>query len=367
MEIADLYIYTSIALSAAFTTLVIFIIIGFFRVRNAKYEPLNQLTVLIAFKNESKLIRPFLSHLRNVIPSDSSLIVRFLNDHSDDLSPQLIDEIEKDRCFQILTIPADLNGKKSTVNYGIEQATTPWVLLLDMDTFPARELFRNRNNLIPKGAKMTLVPLHPKRSGGAISAFFALDFLSLHFTGLSMARLRIPVLANAAALFLNRDAYLQASKIRTDWNEPSGDDIFAMMAIKKIFGSKAIGVVPHLYPLASVVFPNKFKDLWNQRFRWISKVGKVENYWFQVVSWVVLLVQITVIIGFLYLLMNGIQNVVTVALAAIFISEISLLGFASVFAQRTALLGYLIPAVLIYPFYLLALITASAFKRPSWK
>lgn len=367
LEIIDYYTLASILLAVAFATLVVSILLGFFRVHHTKYEHITELTVLVPFKNESIQIMPFLEHLRNVILSDVSVTLLFLNDHSQDLNPELVKEIQKDAYSRMVNLPDNLHGKKSAVKYGVQQAKTTWILQLDIDTVPSSELLFPSDKRIPKGAKMVLVPLHPQKAKGVISSFFALDFLSLHFTGLGMARLGVPVLSNAAAMFLNRKAYLKACEIRTDWNEPSGDDIFSMMAIKKLFGSKAIKVVPALYPLASVLFPKGFKALWNQRLRWISKVGQVQNFWFQTVSWIVLLVQILLLSGYIFIAINGSNHTILVSMAIIFVSEIILLAFASIFARRTELLVYLIPAVLIYPFYLLALIISSAFKRPSWK
>lgn len=367
LEIIDYYILASILLTVAFATLMANILLGFFRIHHTEYEYITELTVLVPFKNESKYIRSFLDHLRTVIPPNGSVKLLFINDHSHDLTPALVKEIEKDAYSRMINLADNLHGKKSAIKFGIQQSKTQWILQLDIDTSPGNELLIPADKLIPTGAKMVLVPLHPQKKRGIISAFFALDFLSLHFTGLGMARLGVPVLANAAAMFLNREAYLKACEIRTDWNEPSGDDIFAMMAIKKLFGSKAIKVVPDLYPLASVLFPKDFEALWNQRLRWISKVGQVHNFWFQAVSWIVLLVQILILSGYIFIALNGLNYIISVWMAIIFVSEIILLAFASIFARRTELLVYLIPAVLIYPFYLLALIISSAFKRPSWK
>lgn len=367
LEIPDYYIFISISLAVIFVTLVINILLGFFRVRSSEFEQLTQLTVLVPFKNESKIIRYFLDNLRTVIPSYGSVTVLFVNDHSNDLTSELVNTIEKDANFRMFDLPDSLHGKKSAVRYGMEHAESSWILQLDIDTLPKSELFSRLDKLIPKGAKMVLVPLHPKKTNGVIPAFFDLDFLSLHFTGLGMARLGVPVLSNAAALFVNREAYLKACEIRNDWNENSGDDIFAMMAIKKFFGSKSIKVIPDRYPLASVLFPEGFKALWNQRLRWISKVGQVMNSEFQAISWIILLVQIFILSGYIFVTTNGINAIVLISMVTIFVSEIILLAFASIFARRRELLIYLIPAVLIYPFYLLALIISSAFKRPTWK
>ncbi len=367
MEIPDIYIFIPLFLTLVFITLVINILWGFFRAPSSEFEQLTQLTVLVPFKNESKIISAFLEHLRAIIPSDKPVTVVFVNDHSVDLTPEMTYEIESFENFRILNLPDGLHGKKNAVRYGVERAETTWILQLDIDTLPKSEIFSRVDQLIPDEARMVLVPLHPKKSRGIIPAFFALDFLSLHFTGLGLARLGMPVLANAAAMFLNREAYLEACEIRTDWNEPSGDDIFVMMAIQKIFGPKAIKVVPDLYPLATVVFPKGLKALWNQRQRWISKVGQVSNSWFQVISWMVLLVQILILFGYIFFATTGLKPTIAVSMAVIFASEIVLLAFAVIFARRWELLAYLIPAVLIYPFYLLALIISSAFKRPSWK
>lgn len=367
MEIANYSIILFLAIALIFAIIVVRIISGFFRVKACQFESVNKLTVLVPFKNESHQLPVFLNYLKRAIPTNRDVNILFINDHSDDLTPKLIEEIEKEESFHLLTLPENLAGKKSAVTYGVQHSKSEWILQLDIDTSPDSELLNPGNRLIPIGSKMVLIPLHPTKTGGIASVFFALDFLSLHFTGLGMARLGVPVLANAAAMFVNRDAYLKALEIRTDWKEPSGDDIFLMMAIRKIFGSSSIKVIPNLYPLASVLFPKGFKKLWNQRRRWISKTGQVQNFSFQFLSVIVLLVQILLFYGYCFIAISGMKTVVTLPMSIIFISEIFLLAIAVIFAKRSELLIYLIPAVLVYPFYLLALIISSVFKRTSWK
>lgn len=364
----DIYTLISVFIALLFASMAGFLLVGFFRWSKTKNIAIDSLAIIVPFKNENEEIGSLIKHLRNVMPDGLKVNVFLINDHSVDFPENFAGEVTKDERFALWLPPKHVFGKKAVLRYAIEKTGFDWILTLDADARPARALFTVLSQkCIPVRAKLVLIPLKPKPGGGLIRAFFDLDFLSLHFTGLAAARLNIPVLANGASLLINRAAFLKSATARTDWDEPSGDDIFALFAIRKIFGSHSIAVLPGIRPLSTVTFPTDIKSLWQQRLRWIGKVNRVNNIPFQVFAWLVLLAQLVVICSLLISLLHSLSTVAIGSLALIIFSEIALLTTASILAERSKLIPAILPAVVLYPFYLFALIISRIFMRPQWK
>lgn len=352
-----------------FTTLVVLTVIGFFlgTKKSSENKRVDKLTVLIPFRNDYAAVEILQNRLEKRIPLDEKIRVVFIDDHSTDLPEDYIKQRDITGRFEFISARTGVTGKKAVVREAIKKVDTEWILLLDADTNPSAELFKLGNLRFWKNAKMVLIPLYPQTARGFIRAFFDLDFLSLHFTGLGSARIGIPVLANAAALLISQGAYLKSEKIRTDWNLPSGDDIFLMTSIQKLFGNRAICVLPSFKPLCGVSFPKDLKSLWHQRLRWVAKVNHVKSTPFQVYSWVVLLAQMAILGCGVLLFLNSPIRYLWLPIGAVFISELVLLALACIFARRLKLLVAIIPALFIYPFYLFALVVSGIFVRPIWK
>lgn len=344
-----------------------YLIYGGFRRKSHLVKAIPELTILLPFKNEMAILPGRMSSVKTLLNSNPNLKLWLLNDHSSDLGAHNRCELEVCEQIILMDMPAGVHGKKAVLAHAIKQATTDWVLFMDADTDLPDDLFLPNAEILPANAKCILVPITPVKRKGWVPAFFDLDFLSLHFAGLASANNHRPLLANGACMLICRKAYLNTIEQREDWSEPSGDDVFAMFAIAKTYGKRAIKTLDLYHSPARVHFPNRFKQLWNQRTRWISKTGQIKNNWFQFVSVIVLLTQIALIANGFLIFKYPEFNSALIVTVAIILMEIVYLAIGSARLHRRDLWVFIIPAVFIYPFYLSSLLIFSIFAKSKWK
>lgn len=367
METADLYVMAFFLVAGIFVSILIFLIVHGIRSKAKPNSELNGLTILIPFKNEKAVLANLVNGLNEKINLNPLITVWLLNDHSTDFEAADLENLKLSDQIKLLAPIKGITGKKAVWNEAITRVKTDWVLIMDADTDPPESLFTPNLKIIPNGAKCILIPIIPSKRKGGIASFFDLDFLSLHFAGLASANANKPLLANAACMLIERDAYLESAKSRTDWTEPGGDDVFSMFAIAKTFGGASIATLSAPDSYARVGFPAGAHALWRQRQRWISKTGKIKNSWFQFIAWTVFITQILFLVS-LILLLNTSSGIFTLFVVSILIiAELIYLVIASAKLKRPDLLPYILPAIFIYPFYLLALVILGTFAKPKWK
>ena len=92
---------------------------------------LDNITVIIPFRNEAER----LAGLINSILSSSQYVKQFIfiNDHSSDNSSEIIQASLGGLPYLIVDLPVHLAGKKQAIKFGINQATTSFILTLDAD------------------------------------------------------------------------------------------------------------------------------------------------------------------------------------------------------------------------------------------
>lgn len=328
---------------------------------------IDRLSILVPFKNEQEALSLLLSKLSELSFGEMDVEVILVNDHSTDQWKSSLPRETTKYCLTILNLPEGTSGKKAACHLGISAAKYPWVLTLDADVKPSDELFVAIRQQVPQGSKYCLVPLSANRVAGFTRAFFDLEFLALHFVGLKSTSLRRPLLSNAACSVIEKSAYLETAKTRTDWNVLSGDDMFAMFAISSLYGSQSIGTLDLSLPLVRVNFPNDLKSLFIQRLRWAGKSHKIKNTWFTQVAMITLLFNLVFAIGLVSLFKQSFPLSILMLVIFQIAIQFFLLKRVSEQLKRKDLLKWILTSILIYPFYLLALVCTQFFWQPKWK
>ncbi len=356
-----------VLIGAVFVSILLYLLWSPARSFSKHSVTLEKLTILVPFKNEANRLPGLIRCLREALISKPHFKVRLLNDHSTDLSTQFIADLALTDQISLHHAGEKVFGKKAVLTEAITQISDLWVLTMDADTELPKYFFDHLEKVISDGDKSVLIPISPVKREGIVPAFFDLDFLSLHFAGLKSAALGRPLLANGACMLINREAYVESMPYRNDWNEPSGDDVFAMFAIARRFGRKAISVSTLSNPQVLVSFPSAFRKLWHQRLRWIAKSDRIDSTWFKFVAISVLTIQVALIIAAI-LITQGYFSYIGIAMVfVVLIIEILFLAIATTKLNRKDLWIYIVPSVFIYPFYLLTLGIFSTFAKPKWK
>ncbi len=329
-----------------------------------KSEASGILSVVIPFRNEgSDLFKRFAEVESSGLALKSRVI--FVDDHSTDLHRDITAK-ELPPGAELLTLLAGLTGKKQAIAYAMQYAHTEWVLTNDTDANINPEILNYISGLSPE-AKLYLLPVKPVSVPSIASKLFAIEFIILQAVGVAFAKMRKPILANGAGLIVNRKAFLDTKTRRTDWHLSGGDDIFTMLAIHKAFGSRSVDALITYKPLVEAAFPKSFAKLWQQRVRWVAKVPAVPNLRFGILSWFVLIINMLTIGVTANAALSGISSTAVVVLSLKWIPELALAAWGVLYFRRPDCAIWIIPALAVYPLYLLVLTVTAVFWTPRWK
>lgn len=228
-----------------------------------------KLSVIIPFRDEKESILSLIDDLDKQDLEKTFFEVLLVDDHSTDGSFELaLDTIQSLANFKLIRNQGE--GKKEAVLYGIENSTGELIISTDADCR------RNYSWLsamyefyIQERPRMIIGPVLPETGGGFFQKLQALEFLSLTGSTAGAAGLKRPIMCNGANLVYEK-------KVIQDLNDPlalsqaSGDDIFLLLAIKKISKHKI-----HFFKSANAAVSTSMSktlgDFWIQRVRWASK------------------------------------------------------------------------------------------------
>lgn len=325
------------------------------------------LNILITFKNNSENLVQLIAQFSDTA-RDNNLQIHLADDHSDTITKRKLESLTLPSYCNWLHPPHAIRGKKLVQKWAMQFIESPFCLLLDVDSVPPSFI---RNGYVPSrlsAIKLMLIPVQPIQRNGFWNAFFDLDFLSLQLATVASAQGGKPLLANGACMIVDVSAYQAVAKIRDDWDYSHGDDVFLLHAMVQEFGGKAIACIHPSHGFARSSFPMRLSDLYFQRLRWIGKVGRVRRTFFQFVAWIVLIGQFSILssllMGFGGIIPIKVAFFVCLVMAA---SSGCLLLRASFSFNRKDLQIYILPALIIYPIYLISLAVMATVYRPKWK
>jgi cellulose synthase/poly-beta-1,6-N-acetylglucosamine synthase-like glycosyltransferase len=197
----------------------------------------------------------------------------------------------------------------------------------------------------------------------------SLDMLELELNGLmgitagAIANGQ-PVLCNGANMAYPKSVFEEVRGYEND-SVASGDDTALLKKISEIDASR-IHFVKYPLTMVQVYFPNTLKEFFSQRRRWASKVPQMSSL-AVFISVAAVLCHALILALFVYALMGFGWKWLMIVLGAKLFSEFLLLASVTYFLANRRLLWLLLPAQLIYPFYILVVGIASRFGSYKWK
>jgi len=331
---------------------------------NSRIPP-DKIAILIPFRNETEInaqavfLKSQLAHFETE--------VFWVDDFSESIQENFLREVESFKNFNILKRRKGKPGKKEAISFGLQQVEEKWVLLMDADSRPDFSIFAEGGIPVKNRWRMVLFPLLPTKSQGIIRKFFDLEFIVLQLVTHASALFGWPLLANGATLLVNRESYLETLAHRRDFFLASGDDVFALFAFQSEYGRSSIGSVARNAAPFKVIFPSSFKALWKQRLRWVSKTSRVPSIWFLSISTLVFFANISfAFFVFAFLSLFAPPLIIWSLISYLIITSLFLFVAIKWF-KRMDLAPFVFPAILVYPFYLSALLVASVIAKPKWK
>jgi poly-beta-1,6-N-acetyl-D-glucosamine synthase len=329
-----------------------------------------KISVIVAVRNESKNIPAVVQSLLEQSYHGPYQII-FSDDHSEDNTVQLLEDINRGFQGRIMIIKADSSarpGKKAAIERAIHQASGELIVTTDADCIAGPDWISSVAQLYYLANTSMITGLVCIRGyQGFIQKFEALDFLALSGSGAASVITGKPLMCNGANLAFNKNVFDEAGGFSYGDSSVSGDDTFLMLKINAM--GKNVSFLKNKEAIVSTSPQDSIHSFFNQRKRWASKIKLYKERRIQLTGILIFLANFSI----LYLLVAAITGYsgwfFTVLLfsfkaATDFIWLLLLTSFVN---QRRLLLLFL-PFQLLYPVYALSALLFSVFPGTfSWK
>ncbi len=353
----------------------VYIVIGWLKQqKKAAFQqannPQNKISVVIAFRNESKNIITCLTALEKQFFSTNLFEVILVNDYSEDDSIQQIEkyQIKSKLSIQLLHLRSEY-GKKAALQHGVENAKYEIIASTDADCeVPENWLSYINQSFSNNETAMLLGPIGFKEhtSGNLLlDSFQELDFLAMQALTFGALGNNLPILNNGANIAYRKAVFENVSGF-DNHKTPSGDDVFLLE--KFIQQKEAINGILDTNFIVNTAKTSTFSAFLQQRLRWASKAKKYKNsnlIYFSSIVYISNLIQLLIYAEIL--LVDSFWVVGIILLTSKWLIDFILLYLAANFFNKKKHLVLFVFVVLIYPIYivfigLLALITNFKWK-----
>lgn len=329
--------------------------------RYSEQTHLHTFSILVPVRNEERTIGTLLDQLARLDYPAHLYEVIVIDDASEDDTAKVV----RDRGIRLLTLPEGKKGKKAALALGVGQATHDIVLTTDGDCEVQSQWLRAFNQCFDSQTQLTVGPVRMQASSflGALQSF---DFSVLIGYAAALVGMGIPSMSNGANLAYRREVFDAVGGYNSNDRIPSGDDEFLLL---KVVNKYPEGIRFCNEPSAVVITSAKgsFRELLNQRVRWLSKWTLHKN-WKIIFSVLLILFDNLAMIAGLVGILSGSWSA---WLLAVWLCRWAVkLAFSwrvnRLLGGQTHPLAALVYEFL-YPFYVLLLTFASIFGHYTWK
>lgn len=334
----------------------------------ADYQPKQTIAVLIPFRDEAKNLLSLTQNLGQMrYPNDQVRFI-FIDDGSTDSGPALIEQMTAtDKRFQLLRL-IDAQGKKAALQMGLDHTEADLIVTMDADSvFHSNFLWHLASFSQLQEPVMIICPVMLRTGFNYPGELMKIEWLGIAgLTGASAFRQRA-LMANGAALCVEREALMQLGGYTAHHHISSGDDMFLLVQLKR-WGHNTVKYLWHPEALVYSQAPDSFRAFFAQRLRWASKTRFLKDRHILFAGTLTLLANLSILFAILtmrfsewhfyaFMLSFGVKSIADFALAKAVANR-----WKIDFKERE-----LIVLSFIYPLYVLLVPICSLFIRPKWK
>jgi cellulose synthase/poly-beta-1,6-N-acetylglucosamine synthase-like glycosyltransferase len=366
---------SALLVSIAYCSLITLFTFGWFRKRNYNSDTTKDIitiSVIIAARNEETKIGICLNAIIAQDYPHECFEVIVVNDHSTDNTVlEIIRVIAANSGIRIklLQLSGDEQGKKTAIAKAVSVAKNEWIITTDADcTMGKNWLYELISSSRDPQVQMILAPVFFQKTKTLFGNLQELEFLSLIASSAGAASVGFPIMCNGANLAYRKSAYERVGGFNSDKIFASGDDMFLMMKIRKMYGAGAISFVKTVSAGVITNVAVTMSEFFNQRLRWISKSRGYIDSWVLLTSVIVFAQSFFLLIALFGWLAGAIGLTLFILLfTAKFIFDLPLLAAICRFANRGRLMFWYLPLQLIYPVYIVGIGLLGNILSFTWK
>ena len=327
--------------------------IGWHNLRSYKNGVIQNVSIVIAFRNEEENIPLLLEDLAKQDYPLKCIELILVDDFSNDNSFELIKQSD----LTLKVIRSKHEGKKAAISCGVNLAQHDIILTTDADC----RLSSNWVNqmLVPfcdDSVQLVSGPVSYTDLSTIFDKFQAIEFISLIGAGAASIGINKAFMCNGANMAFRKSVFVE-----TKSHIASGDDVFLLHYIKQLKGN-----IVFIKEKSAIVYTSpkpSLKAFINQRKRWAAKSSYYSDITAKWISILVFLMNLTLII----LLFTSKLNVfLFVFFIKIIVDYIFVRTLSRFFSYEKYLSYYWIVAI-IYPIYIVWVSLSSQFSSFEWK
>lgn len=372
----------TIIISITYFSLIFFLIIGFYRIKEFKSEESKEdssFSIVIPFRNEAENLSDLLTSISQINYPKTKFEFILVNDDSDDDSVEIIEKFktchagrrvknQKSKIYIINNHQKSNSPKKDAIDIAIKKAKYDWIVTTDADCIIPSNWLKILNDFIEsQEPKMIVMPVSYEIHDGLFNGFQNLELLSLQGATIGGFGLKMPFLCNGANLCYKKNCFMELDGFSGNDNIASGDDVFMLEKMVRKYPTK----VKYLKSKEVIVKTNTekhFSDMVNQRIRWATKTTSYKNNFGKLVGFSVLSMNILILTLLLLTIFNFISWPLLAAafFLKVLVDFLLLVPAARFFEQQYSLRNFLF-ASFLYPFYNTFIGILSLTKTYEWK
>ena len=325
-----------------------------------KYIDINELIVIIPFRNEELRIKNLIDCINNLTLIPRKFI--FVNDHSEDNSIDIINNLKTNIPFEIINLTNSLKGKKAAIRYAIKYQESEYNLTWDADISFEPSYFEYVKKIQKKDLHILPVIMKGVDFQGN---YFESDYSIANAINTSVSGWKRPFLASGANLLFNQKTFIETDNYSSHSHIPSGDDMFLLRDFR--LNNKEIELISSKNLAVTTETPQSISEFFQQRLRWINKNPEINDQLSNSLAILSLIFNLSFISTYTYLLFQKEWKLFFIYFGIK--SIIDLIVYLPYFIRTRRLKTWIeLPLFsLIQPFYLSILFAMMLFYKPSWK
>lgn len=333
------------------------------------------ISVITAARNESETITACLNALAlQNYPSDNFEVI-VVDDGSSDTTvarATAFATAHPEMVIRIYSLQDEIHGasfKKAALACGISKANGQIIAVTDADCVPETGWLRAMSSVFNETAVMMAFGLVYFRTENSwLSELQSLEFMSLVGAGAGAARAGFPFMCNGASMAFRKEAFYKTGAWVASSEFVSGDDVFLLHQIKKIFGASSIRFVREKGSSVCTSPQPSISGLIQQRIRWASKARGYHDTFSLYASFTVFMYSFVMlalaVAGSVYMPALAISSSLFVLKLIV---DIPLLAGVAHYLSQKNLLRSFLPMQLFYPFYIVITAIGGLFGKYTWK
>lgn len=338
---------------------------------NPKVTPKTRVTIIIPAKNEEENIEFCLKELLSQDYPQDLIEMIVIDDASEDETALRVRNLLAGSKIKTKFIKKNQHvGKKRALAEAIELANGELIITSDADMFGRHSAWLREMVLYYewKRPEMIVLPIAFSKGSSFLARFQWLENVALTGITAGFAGIKKPFMCNGANLAFTKKAFEQVNGYTEHIHLASGEDVFLLESIKKMFGAGAIQYLVSRKALAYTRYVRDWKDFYHQRLRWAYKAKYNSNVANAFIGFIVVAANLI----FPALFVGMLEKSPLISYLSIFavskvVFDFLLLFLASDFLGARLVLLFLIPFEFVYWIYATIIGLSSIVVKPKWK